>query len=388
MTHRDENTWIHVIDTSDLSIAQLKLNLECHPVQHVEVNKDATIDSPFNAMIVGFGETGQEALRFLYEFGAFVDSSKHKSKFHCAVFDSKMEERKGLFLSQNPFLRTCNEISLHGYGIDTIDYWRIIEDDLIHSLNYIVICPGNDDLALETASNLCALVIRCKTVDFPKKLTICIRSYDSTNVTRLTDFCNDINAKYQVYGINLVPFGQKKEIFKYERIVDDKLLKMAMDYNYAYEKSPEGTTPEALWFKLMGYKRKGCYCIDEIEDIERKCQQNFCNALHGKTKLHILDQCSSRRDIPNEIRENLARIEHERWMACMHANGWQRLIEPVDNKDGSKSTRLTTRKLHTDLCPWEEIRKWDKKEQQETQQFDYKVLDTTLELDMIENKRR
>lgn len=390
LTHQDEHTNIHIVDTSDLSVNLLKLNLKCHPVQHVKVNKDATIDTPFNAMIVGFGETGQEALRFLYEFGAFVDSSKHKSEFHCTIFDRYMEECKGVFLAQNPYLRTSNEVVLHGFGIDTTEYWQTIENELIHSLNYIVICPGNDDLALETASNLCSLAIRCRTKESPKKLTICIRSYAPTNVTRLNDFCNEINSKYKAYGIDIVPFGQKDKIFTYDTIVNDILLKKAMDYHYAYEGSPKNNNCNAhtLWLKLLGHGREGDLYIDEIEDIEHKCKQNFCNALHGDTKLFILDQCSTRREIPYEIRENIARLEHERWMACMHVNGWQRLQEPIHNEDGTKVTRLTIRKLHTDLCPWEEIRKWDKEDQHKTQEFDFKVLDTTLELDRKEKNNK
>lgn len=384
LTHQGEHTEIHIIDTSELSVNLLKLNSDSLPVQHVEVNKDATIDSPFNAMIVGFGETGQEALRFLYEFGAFIDSSKQKSPFHCTVFDRDMEERKGVFLSQTPFLRTSNEVTLLGCGIDTPEYWNTIEDNLIRSLNYVVICPGNDDLALQSASNLCSLAIRCRTEESPKKLTICIRSYAPTNVTRLNDFCKEINSKYQAYGINVVAFGQIEDIFNYESIVDDKLLQMAMNYHFAYENSPQDSKPEILWRELLKSDAAGNFFIDEIEEIERKCKQNFCNALHGKTKLSILDRCSTRRNISNEIRENMARLEHERWMACMHINGWKRLDSPIV-KGNELQTRHTIRKLHTDLCPWEEIRKWDEADKLRTQKFDYRVLETTLKLAQEEN---
>lgn len=384
LTHQGEHTEIHIFDTSELSVNLLKLNSACLPVQHVEVNKDATIDTPFNAMIVGFGETGQEALRFLYEFGAFINSSKRKSPFHCTVFDRDMEIRKGVFLVQTPFLRTSNEVTLLGYGIDTTEYWRTIEDSLIHALNYIIICPGSDDLALQSASNLCSLAIRCRTDESPKKLTICIRSYAPTNVTRLNDFCKEINSKYQAYGINVVAFGQKEKIFTYDSIVNDKLLRMAMDYHFAYENSPQDSKPEILWRELLKSDAAGNFFIDEIEEIERKCKQNYCNALHGKTKLSILDRCSIRRNISDEIRENMARLEHERWVACMHINGWQRLESPI--VEGNELlTRHTVRKLHTDLCPWEEIRKWDKADQRRTQGFDYKVLETTLKLAQKEN---
>lgn len=382
LTHHKENTEVHIIDTSLLSVSQLKMDVKNHPVQHMSINKDATVDTPFNSMIVGFGETGLEALRFLYEFGAFIGSDKKKSPFHCTVFDRMMTERKGLFESQTPFLESCNEFSFCNEAINTPGYWGNIQQNLIEKLNYIVICPGNDQLALDTASNLCSLAIKCRTEESPRKLTICIRSYRSENSARLQDFCKDINEKYKVYGIDVIPFGMAEELFTYDLIISDLLLQKAKKYNYNYSNDPtkKGKGEEQIWKDTLGYKDSDAYCIDEIEEIERKREQNFCNALHGATKLHIIDECTKRRDIPAEIRENMARLEHERWVACMHINGWRRLYEPIVMTEGSIKTLKTTQKLHTDLCPWEEIRKWNTLEQQTTQQYDYKVLDTTLEL--------
>lgn len=388
LTHREENTEVHIIDTSHLSASQLKMNVKCHPVQHVSINKDATVDTPFNSMIVGFGETGLEALRFLYEYGAFVGSDKKKSPFHCSVFDSHMEVRKGLFEAQTPFVEICNEINFYNHAINTPEYWGIIKRNLIEDLNYIIVCPGNDQLALETASNLCSLAIKSRTEESPRKLTICIRSYDIENSARLQDFCKDINEKYKVYGIEVTPFGIAEDLFTYDLIISDLLLQKAKKYNFNYsdDSNKKAKGEEQIWKESLGYKDSNAYCIDEIEEIERKREQNFCNALHGDTKLFILDECTKRRDIPAEIRENMARLEHERWVACMLINGWQRLSEPIVMTDGSIKTRKTTQKLHTDLCPWEEIRKWDKQDQQKTQRYDYKVLDTTLEIALQENR--
>lgn len=383
LTHSKERSEVHVIDTSLLSVDQLKLDERLQPVRHVAVNPDATIDTPFNALIVGFGETGTEALRFLYEFAAFVGKDKKKSPFHCTIFDSNMQERRGVFAMQNPFVEQCSEIEFLGHSIDSPDYWRIIKDRLIHDLNYIVVCPGSDGLALETASNLCSLALRYRTDRSPEKLTICVRSYNPDNERRLVDFCNDINEKYKAYGIEVEPFGLKDKLFTYDFIVNDTILQQAMKFNCRYEGKPEGTEKN-VWEDSLGYKKEGTYSIDEIEDIERRREQNFSNALHCTTKLYILDQCCSRDDIPDNIKENMARLEHERWVASNYMRGWQRMAEPTVGADGKIKTRLTTRKLHTDLCPWEDIRKWDKEEQKKTQENDYKVLTTTLKLQQKE----
>jgi len=97
--HISEDTKVNIIDTAYLSIAQLKQNVKCHPVQHVEFDKNGRTESSFNSLVLGFGETGVEAVRFLYEFGSFVDKSGERSPFHCIVLDDNMTKKKGFCLS-------------------------------------------------------------------------------------------------------------------------------------------------------------------------------------------------------------------------------------------------------------------------------------------------
>ena len=51
---------------------------------------EAWVSSAFNAMILGFGETGREVMGFLYEHGAFVDKDFKKSPFSCVAVDRQM----------------------------------------------------------------------------------------------------------------------------------------------------------------------------------------------------------------------------------------------------------------------------------------------------------
>lgn len=72
--HLDNHIKIHVVDSSFLAVQTMKSDVIHHPVQFVDIDSQtATVTSPFNSLIVGFGETGKEYFEFLYEFGAFVN---------------------------------------------------------------------------------------------------------------------------------------------------------------------------------------------------------------------------------------------------------------------------------------------------------------------------
>lgn len=66
---------VYLVDTATLAVQTLKDHKELLPVNFVPkgVNADGQpegwVDSPFEAMILGFGETGQDMLGFLYEYG-------------------------------------------------------------------------------------------------------------------------------------------------------------------------------------------------------------------------------------------------------------------------------------------------------------------------------
>ena len=41
-------------------------------------------------------------------------------------------------------------------------------------------------------------------------------------------------------------------------------------------------------------------------------------------------------------------------------------------------TKDTTHRLHADICPWEEIRSWDKAAQETARNYDYAVVKTSI----------
>lgn len=439
-----KNPRIHIVDSSYLSVFSLKNNVAHHPVSFVEVDKNsATVSTPFRSMVIGFGETGEEAFKFLYEFGAFVDCNGEKTAFHCTVIDQKTSELEGLFYAKAPSMRDVKdkELSFRECSINSTAYWDLIEDEVRRGLNYIVVAMSDEELAIDTAVNICTLATRWRDDD-ASKLSVYLRSYRADNYKRMVRIASELNDKCG--GIQLEIFGGMAEIFNYEVIVDNKYIRQAKKYHLVYDCVSEGKIVAEItddmaddkWNELhrlepldelkerYKFPHPDGHDIWNVEEVERKRDQNISNALHAMTKWQLLtgnapvpakkeeknDRAEKRKywtekdlrrkmicddskkegewgykvwtpeymrttengrsalsDQDVTILLNVARCEHERWRAASRLQG-QRLAP-------QKTRRY---KQHTDLVKWEDLRPSDKIDKKRTQGYDCAVVDTTI----------
>lgn len=96
---------VKVVDSSSLCVDLLKYKADLQPVNYVEIEYDATVLSPFNALVVGFGQVGLDVVRFLYEFGTFVKTgSTRKKVIRCLILEDWEPEQ----LAQEMNITTAN----------------------------------------------------------------------------------------------------------------------------------------------------------------------------------------------------------------------------------------------------------------------------------------
>lgn len=374
--HNNQHTHIHVIDTAHLSVMQLKDNVSFHPVNFVNIDKQSGVPhTHYSALVVGFNETGLEALKFFYEFGTFVDAEGNRIKGRYVAIDGNMDELRGGFYSKAPALRSNDEIQLEKCRLGSEDYWKTVES-LLPSLCQVVISVGDDNLGINAAVDICSLAMRCRSIKNLRRLTIYVRSYDMDNYNRIWKVADDINKSCRDMQISIVIFGYTDQIFSYDSIIEEKIIREAKEYNYAYEGS-EGDIEEK-WTKTIGLG-EAYYSMTNIEEVERKRDQNICNVLHRDTKIYILKRCSNIEEPDKRIKLLLAQLEHERWVAYSKLNGWQ--LYPHDIAKKEQKTKDINKKLHADICPWSQIRSWEKSLQLETQGHDMKVVDTSILLE-------
>lgn len=395
----ESRTEVKIIDSSYLAIEQLKRNVRNHPVEFVTVNplnsdNPGTVSSPFTSLVMGFGETGEEAVNFLYEYSAFVDgnasaTTSYRSPFCCYVVDKDMKSLEGQFISEIPGvdIEKCDEeknhahIKLYPFDYHSNAFYTQILEKIAESLNYVVIAIGDDEKNMTVAVEILRY-IRRKRTNFDN-FRIYVRAYEKGSFKHLKEIARhynlrlgkDVNDKCET----IVLFGQSEKIYTYELVVRDKFQEEGRQYYETYRslqidaKNDEGTWEERHQrnMKPNGFTTKW----DRMSKIRRKESMDRSNALHAQTKIRLLQKTVGEENVKdfvlkalanregekdtihypllspeeNKLMLNLAMCEHLHWNAAHEMMGY------VDNKNEHKCNEQT--RQHNCLKPWQELDK-------------------------------
>ena len=388
-----ENIDVRIIDSSRICVEHLKQDVSLQPVNFVDVEQDGTVSSPFNALVIGFGEVGLDAVRFLYEFSAFAATGStsekvERSPFHCDVVDNRMDILAGKFYTNTPALRSLpvaprgeltqenadNSIVLHNFDARSAEFSKLLLDK-IKTLNYVVVATNRLFKAQNDKETL-----REERPDGPITL-----------------------------------FGDFASIHTYENIVSDRLVSRLVREARRYLDKYNNRFPsewkedwDARHRRLLGNGKDSHFSpsMSDIMELRRKESQDIANAKHAATKLLLAQkafeksgkdgkaklqelrsaitngvitrefgkttytfntpnsslnaQSSTLSSLPS-ILATLAWTEHLRWCASHEVLGYVY----GDKKDEARMT-------HDNLVPWQELT-------EEVQSYDCNVVDVSLE---------
>ena len=319
---------VRIIDSSHLSVELLKADPSNHPVRLVELGEEnpTTVKSPLNCLIIGFDEAGQDVMKFLYEFGAFVSntgtpSKEVRSTFHCLAIDKRMDELEGVFTTFAPAamaqknsdgsslieLRKCDCMSGEFYE-------DVLNETMRKNLNYVVITVGDDDFGMLLAVRILNHIRRDR--DDLSKLRIYVRSYRSDRESYMQKIANYYNEGYnqdQSRGAGalpvIIPFGQSEKIYSYDMIIREELLTQGKIYQKMYcEMKGEKELWDLRHELLTGAKKKDnnrrdengdklifdvpigerVVSLNDMRSLRRKESQDLSNSLHKETKMYLL----------------------------------------------------------------------------------------------------
>ena len=362
---------IKFIDSSYLAVEYLKKHNtgELLPVNFVDIAKEegkgnlGYVTSDFNCAVIGFGETGKEAVKFLYEFGAFPDMFNDKAPFKCHIFDKNINKELGEFGIDLKTLCSPeakeNEFILHTCEIGSIEF-RAEMLKLINELNYIVVCLGNDDQNIEVALNI-ADFATLEGRDTGKNFCIAVKQSKLSKLNE--DTLRNANATYYKC---LHPFGMMETIWKNHIISNEQMDNDARRFFESYstlsaalnaELYPE--YPVDTWEQREEKSRSENYSYADRCDAKRKIAQDYSNCLHVETKRILCKGSDVKAKMIREINDNdkhcdgdyaailkyLAVCEHLRWEASHLMLGYR----PTDG--GNKADR----KLHNCIKPFLEL---------------------------------
>lgn len=399
---RTHNIKMKLIDSSYLSVAMLKIdgNEDCLPVKNIGIDTSTGLvnSKEFTSIIVGFGTTGREALKFLYEFSAFIGKNEDNTSydgripFKCYAFDKNMDQMEGYF--RNSIYLDDDELCLINASSDSKIFWDKYHE-LICKLNHVVITIKDDNKALALAVNLLKYAIKYRKGE--NELKILVRCYENHNEGLMKTVVDNLNNSVEGCGVKIYLFGQESALYTCEMILSDKILNDAMLFHYVYAKSsPDSNkkienTPKDQWEKDFGKEainklqnNKGISLHHAIMEINRQKEQNISNSLHKRTKMILMGlNCSNleyyiglvnSRDSRSTnykqcnntekyLLHNLAKVEKERWNASHKLMGYKY----AENKN-------FVLQHHTGILHWDAFK------DEYTKSYDCNVVDTTIKL--------
>lgn len=377
---------IRFIDSSFLAVEALKKSEgedKLLPVHYVDVATDPStgeslgyVESDFNCAVLGFGETGREAVKFLYEFGAFPDINNHKSSFRCHIFDCNLDTAIGEFPVDLETLCSStddsHEFELHHCKVGTNTFRRQMLE-LVSQLNYIIICLGNDDLNLKIALDIAEYATIQKR-DTSKNFCIAFRQ---NQISKLNN--DTLQKANETFNNCMHAFGTSESIWKKNIISNESMEKEAHKFfdsyaNQCKELLTKLDLPVPDWEQRDQDSRNSDY--GKRCKARRQIAQDFSNCLHVTTKRILCKGADINADMilpvnektthctgHNEVLlEHLAVCEHLRWEASHIMLGYR----PTTGKTED------SRKLHCYIKPYAEL-------DERTKHFDWLVVKNSID---------
>lgn len=381
---------LKIVDDSRMAVNSLKggeVNFS-YPIDYVSIDTErAIVESCFTALIIGFGTTGQDALRFLYEFSAFPNADGRKSPVKIHVVDNKINETRGSFLQEVPAMEELEgkEIELHHMDVGSKEFFELVKS-IIKDINYVVIATGDDERNIEIASSLLEMANQYKDNSL-QQFRVFVRLYNEENREK---FESAIDV-YKSFSLSLSYFGSTKSLYTEKIIIANSLQKEAEEFHKSYcEANKE---EEYVPFKC----RLECECqnakvgpLYAYRSMERKESQNKANRMHVYTKIKLmgltknpntvvlpkwekevgLDQCDIDKVWVTKL-INTSICEHLRWNASHMMMGYVTMTDEVSKQTiGSCNLR---KKQHRCIVAWNKLDK-------QTQSYDYYVVRTSVYL--------
>lgn len=387
---------VDIVDSSHLAVELIKSRPADHPVRVASLSEEypASVSSPLECMIVGFGEVGRDAFRYLYEYATFVKVQNGISevlKPNITAVDNRMDVLSGLFRANTPAIEYNTDILKSGkfnlFNLDYGDYRfyeRLLSKERCEKFNYIVLALGDDDRNTALACNIFNRIRRYR-ADM-SNLIIMVRCIKEEKVDMMKKVAAHFNYGSDSSAHEVIRlFGQPGDIYSYSTIIKEDLVRKGKSFFENYMRlRKEDNTWENRRDKLTKVEtdesgKIGYPDLDKLRKLRRQESQDMSNALHAASKVWILEKSltahGSLKDFVAKVfnadgssslsgfgssltyprlspQENalmlcLAMLEHARWNAAHEMLGY------VDNPGGHSCNERMQQ--HNCLKQWEEL---------------------------------
>lgn len=338
-----------VTAVNEPELAARTLVREYPPCNTIRFDENGKATEDFEALLIGFGHTGQAVLKALVMNGQFEGS-----QFRATVFAPDCTATSGYFARQHQALYQNYHIRFRAADGRSPELYEYL-DQRGNKLKYVAVCTGSKERNRLIAEELTAYFSNAG-------LSVCVYQCASGGVE--TRLCDGITVAHPLY----TP----------KALCNDSLDAMAMILNHRYH-YPTDKTPAQTWLACDYFSRQSCRAsADFLPAMLRAAGKTAEQVLGGDWQL-------------SEVQlENLSRTEHLRWCAFHYCMGFSAMTDEEFQaraqayrqqlENGQATIRIgknMTGRTHACLVPWEALDALSEKEAAVTGNYvNYKALDT------------
>lgn len=319
------------------------------PAKTLRFDAACRAEEDFEALIVGFGQSGKAALHYLLLNGVFEGS-----EFKADIFADDSDSVSGSFMNRSPDIESQFRVRFHNANAQSREFYEFLRGHY-RSLKYIVLCCGNT--GNEELSHEIAKFLRYN----GRQLPIYCLTKDEFTVIRYWE---------------MLPVNWK--LCDSDALISNRTDKLAMAYNHYYCRG-NGKSMLENWFACDSFSRES----------SRAAADFMPSILHiaGLSEKEVLENGLH---LSDEQELNLAKTEHLRWCSFHLNNGFlpmskEQFIERCERyrqeKAAGKAQHIRIakdmeRRTHACLTDWDNLKALSEYESSVTgQSVDYRQED-------------
>jgi len=314
------------------------------PCQTIQFDENGLAQQDFHALVIGFGQLGQNVFQQLLSNGQF-----YGSRFRCDIFDPNFSTISDFLPEQmlanydiRPHCDTCCSKTIHSFLKENIG-----------SLNYIAVCTGSDDNNKEIASDI-ALYCLHKKVHIPiyqiSRERIIQTQVNLDSEMRRTQI-QYLSAWYDLDDLDPGTLNNEKiELFDPNLIHVETYDMLAMSIHHSYI----GTNQSALqlWMECPHFIRTSC-----------RSAADYMEALFHAVGIAKDGKLCTTEPPEKELLINLAISEHMRWCAFHFCHGYcamthEQILQRAEMHRANHRIRVmkdVENRTHACLIPWDQL---------------------------------
>ena len=330
---------VRLLNPHQMSFMHLKMDCpEALPVHFVQKALDAQgeplgyVEKGLHALVLGFGSTGQEALRFLLEFGSFVGKDHRRAPMSIHIYDPLLPLKKGPFLQSAPALKEDSSLEWHPEAAGSEAFWDAFEKD--RDCNYMIVAIDNGPRNIQMGVSLLQAAAR-QGRDL-SQMIILVRVWNQT--VKDQEILDLYNASYCPQGVQVLrSFGNTADIWTADVISGRRLKKTALRFN---EQQKALGLDEGWEERRQRLSAPGPNRLRNQQELRRRQAMDIARALYIPT---LLTFTSSSGEPDASQMAYLSAQEHLHWMQALFVLGYTN--GPLDE----------LLKTHPNLVPYPDI---------------------------------